>query len=732
MRVTAGALYRWGRIIGRSTGVGRVRWWGGALGALLVCFSLVSLTATSATLGGRATRADASSPQIGPMLRHPAKLLWMPLHFDYLNDRLVTVVGLEPLTKGAPLPPGVSFWPRPGEAILSPQLARDLPQDRRGRYGQVAGRIGEQGLITPTDYTVYLRPTIKQLTALRGRRATTGSDVLIPASGFGVTGGVGYPQATVINEPVGWQVLMLVGVTLAIPSVLGLFVMTGSGAERRRERALTLRRVGATRGEMLALEIGAAWRAVAVGAGLSAVLTVWAMSHDMPLPGLRYVVVAQDLRAHALGVIGALLAGVMLSLGIMCAPPRLVRGRRWRPAARDEGVPAAAPLIAVLALVLILFLPRLAPAGWAAVIVYEAIFVALLLTLPSLAALLVAAAGRAVANLGRGLGAAAAIIAGRQLVQSRRRTTEIAITLVVGTLVLGQAVAWAGQLGVEYQRGVATRAAVGSQVLLARQATSGADLKGFLAALPPNVLAARFDVYPEDPPHAVLTSSCEVLRSIGSTCTPQPRAFQPPAADPALVYLAQWTAPLRTRQGPIEGAGDGSGLVLVSRDRQPLNQAFLQNLGYRNVVGGLGLESMGQAWVVGATPRFDQAHWVMLLGFGALAVLTLSLGMRVLADLMRSAAVLAPLTALASRRSVFWSICGWRMMTTFLVTSFVAAAAYLVAGEALGAMYASLAPRTSLAGGVILLAAILGALLAALGGRLAWSLALAWRPGKAV
>lgn len=273
---------------------------------------------------------------------------------------------------------------------------------------------------------------------------------------------------------------------------------------------------------------------------------------------------------------------------------------------------------------------------------------------------------------------------------------------------------------------------MGSQVLLGRQVASGADLKGFLAALPPNVLAARLDVYPQDPPYAVLTSSCEVIRSIGSTCSPQPRAFEPSATDPALVYLAQWTAPLRTRQGTIEDPSDGGGLVLISRDRQPLDQSLLQGLGYRHVAGGLGLESVGQAWVAGATPRFDQAHWVMLWGFLALAVMILSLGMRVIADLLRSAAAVAPLTALASRRSVFWSISGWRMMTTFLVTSFVAAAAYLVSGQALGSMYASLAPRTSLAGGVILLAAILGAALTALGGKLAWSLALAWRPGNAV
>ena len=78
------------------------------------------------------------------------------LLFDRFLIRKVIVIA--PLSEDAPLPPGLSAWPGPGEAAVSPALGTDLTGDLAGRYGHVTSRISLEGLETPQERRVYMRP----------------------------------------------------------------------------------------------------------------------------------------------------------------------------------------------------------------------------------------------------------------------------------------------------------------------------------------------------------------------------------------------------------------------------------------------------------------------------------------------------------------------------------------------------------------------------------------------
>lgn len=59
-----------------------------------------------------------------------------------LNFKPVIDVLLDPVSEDAPLPPGVAAWPAPGEAVASPQLAKELVGEHEGVFGPAVGEIG--------------------------------------------------------------------------------------------------------------------------------------------------------------------------------------------------------------------------------------------------------------------------------------------------------------------------------------------------------------------------------------------------------------------------------------------------------------------------------------------------------------------------------------------------------------------------------------------------------------
>jgi hypothetical protein len=155
-------------------------------------------------------------------------------------------VGKDP----APLPPGVSRFPKPGEKVVSPALA-DLFATPAGqvaaeRYpGPVVGTVGPEGLLYPGELVVYEGTTPE---ALR----ETGA---IPAVGFGNASG--YHSEPI---PLDAKVLILLGVIgLLVPTLVFVITSTRLSAASRERRLAAMRLVGATPAEtrlMAATETG--------------------------------------------------------------------------------------------------------------------------------------------------------------------------------------------------------------------------------------------------------------------------------------------------------------------------------------------------------------------------------------------------------------------------------------------------------------------------------------------
>ncbi len=91
----------------------------------------------------------------------------------YLADLPVAVVSVGKAVPTSPRPPGVDRLPGPGEAVVSPALARLLvaQPEASDRYGTVVGTIGTAGLMGPDDLVV-VRGVSEERVRLDGSRIT--------------------------------------------------------------------------------------------------------------------------------------------------------------------------------------------------------------------------------------------------------------------------------------------------------------------------------------------------------------------------------------------------------------------------------------------------------------------------------------------------------------------------------------------------------------------------------
>ena len=155
---------------------------------------------------------------------------------DYFGGRTIERLDIAALGPGAPVPPGVSRLPGPGQYDASPALAallRTVPRDELGdRFpGSLAGTIGAAALSGPDELAVYVGYPPSSLAAVPGTgvvtaiQASPGQEVFTPF--FRYAFGVGVLAVL-------FPVLILIGTA------------TRLAAARREERFAALRLVGAT------------------------------------------------------------------------------------------------------------------------------------------------------------------------------------------------------------------------------------------------------------------------------------------------------------------------------------------------------------------------------------------------------------------------------------------------------------------------------------------------------
>lgn len=274
------------KLFRRGTALSRNRSIATSIAAFALAITALATMFTYATYEGVEDVTSARAPRFVEVYgdESPA-ILWAPVA-DAIGLKYTDIVSITPLIDSAPRPPGVTKWPQPGEAIVSPELYDELLATRAlDRYGEVVGIIGNSGLAHPTERLAYVRP------------ATPVVENGHVVSGYGIDG-----PAIPIGDPLraapfsAFVILLLI--VCAVPVVVLLIVSARIDSKERALRIARLRVLGMTRGQEWQLVTAETARPFLIGS-LAAFLCaapffVWNIS----LPGVRFTLQAAYLRDH--------------------------------------------------------------------------------------------------------------------------------------------------------------------------------------------------------------------------------------------------------------------------------------------------------------------------------------------------------------------------------------------------------------------------------------------------
>ena len=278
--------------------------------------------------------------------------VFLRLGTDVWRDDRIAVAWIEPATPaGDPvLPPGMEHFPRPGDIVVSPGLARliDAHPELARRYGRRPLVLDEQGLQTGGELIAYIRPPAGrriggEASAVRRRDGRwLGSGPVARVSGFGRTSGLS-PGEPVSTVEVAQAAFGLLGPPALIVLMIGL-----TAASRVRDRRFqVLAALGApsrTVRALAALEsLVLAVPALVSGAVLWAIVT----PRVDELPFIDYRVVRGDLVVPPW-----LLAAELVAAMALCAGGSVVAtaARRRRPTPRPMHEGSALSGLALLPL----------------------------------------------------------------------------------------------------------------------------------------------------------------------------------------------------------------------------------------------------------------------------------------------------------------------------------------------------------------------------------------------
>jgi hypothetical protein len=217
---------------------------------------------------------------------------------DFYQGQTIERLDVAALGAHAPVPPGITRLPGPGQYYASPALAallRTVPRDELGaRYpGTLAGTIGDQALTGPDELVIFIGYSPSHLAALPGTmrvdRIAAGPGKQVWSSYFRYAFGVGVLAVL-------FPILILIGTA------------TRLSAARREERFAAMRLVGATPAQIGVIAsvdaIVSALLGVLLGIGVFAL--VQPALANAALIGTRYF--ADEVTPTAAGYIAMLVA----------------------------------------------------------------------------------------------------------------------------------------------------------------------------------------------------------------------------------------------------------------------------------------------------------------------------------------------------------------------------------------------------------------------------------------
>ncbi|GLI03621.1 membrane protein [Phytohabitans aurantiacus] len=335
---------------------GRDGWTRALLAAVAMGIGVAALliaTAVPGALDSRQDRIDARRPASSGDIRAPgdapaaANTLLMTELFDAaFRDQAVYAALVRAVGPDAPLPPGVTRLPQPGEVIVSPAL-RDLLASKDGDLfaprlegARIAGTIGPAGLAGPGELAYYLGTD----------KLTLDNDQAVTA--FGDTN-------TAEFSPILALLIVVISVVLLLPIAVLIGTAVRFGGERRDRRLAALRLVGAdermTRrvaaGEALAtalLSLAAGAVFFLLGRQVVPLFTLWDVSlnaGDLSPSPLLALAVALAVPALAVAVTMVAMRGVVVEpLGVTRRAGTTRRRLWWRLILPLAGLAALYPL----------------------------------------------------------------------------------------------------------------------------------------------------------------------------------------------------------------------------------------------------------------------------------------------------------------------------------------------------------------------------------------------------
>lgn len=705
------------------------------LSTCLLCLALAGLALTASSHALHQARAHSLLPQ--QCQDSSATLLYRFAGFTQVGNRAVTVVLISPLSDDAPLPPGVSHWPGPGQSVVSPALAGDLDGPLSGLFGPVAGQIGLDGLEVPQERRVYVRPSARTL-----RPAA-----MLPVCGFGgsVEGG-GYSGSGSLYSADLTQVILLVCGVLILPGACGCLVSARTRAKDERARVTALIACGLRRHELALIDLAHTWPGVLAGAATACVLTAWAMWADIHLPWVDAWFPAADTRLLARPVLTGLGAGACCALLIVLAARA---AGRWRVAGtrrREERVSAGRipPALMTCGLLAAIWFPWWNPGSVYKQLVYTAGVVLVVMSLPRFISLACAQAGRLLAVLGLRRARPCLLIAGRQLASLSRTSSHVTLAIVLMMLAVGQVQLWTSALTPQYRQSVAILRTWGEKVAVLDDLDAAARRQAVLDVLPEDAavfavhaVTASDDGHPPSP-DVVVEAGCPLLRSWGLVCQDREEdASRLTEAVPFLAQVSELTMPGRLQ---IRVAGDDAEIL----EREDLTTAYLMSLSadldvrsiekaVNAVAPGVQVISPPQEWITAGAVNVLRSRWILLLGTCGLLVMIVVLGTALAHDATYRARYLAPVGVVSGSASCAAGAAWWHTSVLMVVAGVSSAAAYWLLPVGMTRVsgphdLVTWNPSVEYVG-VCLLVTLVGASCAGWqASRAAWQAAARWRP----
>ncbi|MYV48027.1 FtsX-like permease family protein [Streptomyces sp. SID2888] len=652
---------------GRSVRGGALRFVALVCAAAALTLAVTALVLSAAAYDGREQRSAARNPVVHDSdPARPAVALWQS-SFDEIGQEQYSVIHIAPLVKGAPLPPGLRTWPKPGQSVLSPALAeRGASHGILTRYGRASGRIAERGLADPGELLAYVRPADDRF--IDRKKAFTINGYGAPGAMFGNSQNV--ESLKVLTTTVlGLLVLPALGLTV---------VAVRMGAEARRRRTVLLDALGASWTARTLINCGESLLPAFVGTALGLAPAFCASHIAVTLPLTDYTVSSADVaRSTATWLIGALASFVVVVLAASLLH-RVRRDGGTRLRAAGGRLPRWWPAVFPFAVLFTVRGPEPLSHGntFLFLLIYSAGVALTLATLPSVIGLLIALIGRALGWTGRRTGMSGTLVAGRWMAHHPGITVRLVAGLVIAVGLVGQVQLHSSRLSSDYAAARASADRLGDTVYTLTQPDPGDRTRAFLAELPSGMQAysmtGRTDAHNRT--SVSVQAPCTALEAIKRSCD-HPAPFGVTDPDARLSELARWFsdgADISLRVGPVTATpatGDDRYLVLLDAHGKSLPADRIRQAAFTRLSPTPNVEIPGGSWLEGTVTRAGRGAWVALFGVAGITAMALALSLSSLAEFQRFSRSVAPLGVLTGRRLIFLATAAWTLLLPLLLAA---------------------------------------------------------------